>query len=207
MRKIEYFNGDEITPDVIERFKRLAAERFSDEVFIDYFSYLYDVEGYASLHEVYPSDEHMIFGEDWVFSYHISNKELILSDWIASANSNDKFAQSLEMYRAIRNVFLETQASFFSGYLRHTTSYPFYKSFVERGYIEEFVDSLAIDVCSEEEYERIADKFYNADCTLKEAIERDMLSEMEKGCIYHDVTFELTKKFFKRYQKDKRDIN
>lgn len=207
MRKVEYFNGDEITPAVIERFKRLAAERFSDEVFIDYFSYLYDVEGYASLHEVYPSDEYMIFGEDWVFSYHISNKELILSDWIASANSNDKFAQSLEMYRAIRNVFLGTQACFFSGYLRHTTSYPFYKSFVERGYIEEFVDSLAIDVCSEEEYERIAAKVYSDDSSLEDAVEGDRLTEGEKGCIYHDVTFELTKKFFKRYQKDKRDIN
>lgn len=207
MRRVEYFNGDEITPDVIERFKRLAAERFSDEVFIDYFSYLYDVLGYASLHEVYPSDEYMIFGEDWVFSYHIANKELILSDWIASANSSDKFAQSIEMYLEIRKVLLETSACFFSGYLRHTTSYPFYKSFVERGYIEEFVDSLAIDACSDEEYERIVEKFYNADCTLKEAIERGMLTESEKGCIYHDVTFELTKKFFKRYQKDKRDIN
>ena len=207
MRKVEYFNGDEITPDVIERFKRLAAERFSDEVFIDYFSYLYDVEGYASLHEVYPSDEYMIFGEDWVFSYHISNKELILSDWIASANSSDKFAQSLEMYREIKNVLLEGSVCFFSGYLRHTTSYPFYKSFVERGYIEEFADSLVIDVCSEEEYERIAAKVYSDDSSLEDAVEGDRLTESEKGYIYHDVTFELTKKFFKRYQKDKGDIN
>lgn len=207
MRKVEYFNGDEITPDVIERFKRLAAERFSDEVFIDYFSYLYDVEGYASLHEVYPSDEYMIFGEDWVFSYHISNKELILSDWIASANSSDKFAQSLEMYREIKKVLLEAPACFFSGYLRHTTSYPFYKSFIDRGYIEEFVDSLAIDVCSEEEYERIAAKVYSDDSSLADVVEGDRLTDSEKSCIYHDVTFELTKKFFKRYQKDKRDIN
>ena len=191
MRQIKYYKGKEITKDVIKTFREYTKARFGSEVFEEYFSYITDVKEYAGVHGVNIEDENIIVGEDWIFSYHMSGKELILSDWVAKEESSDKFAQSLEMYKTIRNVLLTTSAEFFSASLRHSTSYPFYQAFKERGMIEEFVDALSVNLCTDEMYEQIERKVLEYDATLDELLESGKITEQEKDYLYHDVTFEL----------------
>lgn len=191
MRQIKHYKGKEITKDVIKTFREYTKARFGSEVFEEYFSYITDVKEYAGVHGVNIEDENIIVGEDWIFSYHMSGKELILSDWVAKEDSSDKFAQSLEMYKTIRNVLLTTSAEFFSASLRHSTSYPFYQAFKERGMIEEFVDALSVNLCTDEMYEQIERKVLEYDATLDELLESGKITEQEKDYLYHDVTFEL----------------
>lgn len=201
MREIKYYKGKQITKDIMAIFLDFAKERFTPEVFEDYFSHLTDIEQYAQAHEVDVEDEHMILGTDWIFCYHIAGKEMVLSDWISREASSDKFAQSLEMYKVIKSVLVNSNAELFSAYLRHSTSYPFYQSFIRRGIIEEFMDTPFIDICSDETYAKIASKFDIYDESLAEMLEKGRISEEEKDYIYHDVTFEIGKK----YQKKKED--
>lgn len=191
MRQIKHYRGKEITKDVIKTFRELTQSRFEPEVFEEYFSYITDVKEYANVHGVNVEDENIIVGEDWIFSYHIAGKELILSDWVAKEDTTDKFAQSIEMYKTIRNVLLTTPAEFFSASLRHSTSYPFYKAFKDRGMIDEFVDYLTVNLCTDETFNQIESKVLEHEATLEELLELGKLTEQEKSYIYHDVTFEL----------------
>lgn len=191
MRHIKHYKGKQITKDVIKIFREFTKSRFEQEVFEEYFSYITSVKEYANVHGVEIEDENIIVGEDWIFSYHLAGKELVLSDWVAKEETTDKFAQSIEMYKTIKKVLLTSEAEFFSASLRHSTSYPFYQAFKERGMIDEFVDCLSVNLCSDETYEQIANKVSKYDATLEELLESGKLTEKEKDYIYHDVTFEL----------------
>ena len=78
---------------------------------------------------------------------------------------------SLEMYKTIKNVVLNSETEFFSASLRHSTSYPFYQMLKEKGIIDEFMDALSVNLCSDETYEQIANKVSRYDATLEELLE------------------------------------
>lgn len=198
MRQIKRYKGNQITTAIIDIFREYAKSRFEPEVYEEYFSYITSIQEYAEVHGVDIADEHIIIGEDWLFSYHIAGKEMILSDWISKADTTDKFAQSLEMYKTIKNVVLNSETEFFSASLRHSTSYPFYQMFKEKGIIDEFMDALSVNLCSDETYEQIANKVSRYDATLEELLETGKFTEQEKDYIYHDVTFELSPQYQKK---------
>lgn len=194
---IKHYQGNEITDEVISKIRCLAKNRYSAQVYTNNFSY--DTpSSYADKHGTNLEDESVILGPDWAICYHMVRRVLIISDWISEDNKSRVINQSLEMYISLRNVLVSTEAKRINAYLRHDTSYPFYKLLLEKDYIDTYEDIPTIDMCSDEQ-SILINNIIEENPTFEETLERGKIPKEYEQFIFHEVTFEPTEKFQKKY--------
>ena len=204
-RKVEYYNGKEITRAVLKRVNLIDLKRIQEGITQFAMEEVKSLKSLCEAHEVNPEDEHLIIGEDWYILYtDISDIEIEIKDWVAIGNVDNKLMQTMEMFNALKKVLLAHEDHDIHGTLRHSTSYKFYKKFLDEGYLEEGLNILDFDdeqprlaAIKEKilsEYDSLYD--YLAD-ENRERYENDALEDY----IYYDVCFNITDAFKKRYKK------
>lgn len=162
----------------------------------------------CKFHETTPEHEHVILGEDWYIVYtEINEEEIEIKDWVAINNIENKFAQTMEMFNALKKILLEYQNYNINSILRHSTSYPFYKKLLNEGYIEEIIDIVDFDDCSpelEEIKQKILTEYDSIEDYLNDANREKYPDLSVDDYIYHEVSFNITKAFKDRYKKSGR---
>lgn len=202
MSYIRHYSGEEITFEVIERIKKFAKERYTQNVYDSCFSMYDSPESFAKEHGVPLNDQHIILGSDWVVCYHILQRNLIISDWIGENNSQRTVSQSIEMYVALRNILLSSMIKRINVFLRHDTSYKFYKLLLERNYVNLYYDIPIIDMYFSENIDKLL-VTVNSSGTLEQSIKLGNIPKEYEQFIFHDISFELTEKFQKKYGRKK----
>lgn len=206
-RKVNYYDGDNISDEVISKAKRIINS--SDNGWI--FSWNDDVETLDDLcfmHRSYPDEERMILGEDWVISYSdsVDEDEVYIAQWSCCATDN-KFLQSVEMMKALKGILLDSEGRKVSCGMRHDTSYCFYESLLKRGYLEEFTSLIGVDeyLYKSRKLKSIVSGILSEYDSLDDYFLENGYDNFPKRfhkLIFHEVTFGVTDKFVKQYKKD-----
>jgi len=156
-------------------------------------------------HEVKPKDEHIVIGEDWYIIYaNISEFEIEIKDWVAIGNVENKFAQTMEMFTALKQILLNHENHDIYSTLRYSTSYKFYEKFRDEGYLEEGISIVDFDTYLPK-LEEIKEKILSEYDTLYDYLADENRERYEEYAledyIYYDVCFNITDAFKKRYKK------
>ena len=204
-KKVEHYQGKEITRKIIRQTEIIDLQRIKEGITQFSMGKVKTVKQLAKIHNSKPEDEHVILGEDWYLSYTIvSESEMEIKDWIAIGNVENKFAQTMEMFNAFKQILLEYSHCNIYSILRHSTSYQFYKKLLDEGLIEEHVDVIDFDDYTpklEEIKQKIFYKYDSYEDYLSDE-NRERYEEYQiEDFIYHEVCFNTTKKFTNRYKR------
>ena len=146
-RDVLIFKGDEITDVVIKKIKLIAKERYSWEIYDNYFDDINNVSDLVHSHSSNIYDEVVVLGNDWFLCYEQTIGAISILEWVAIDN-NHKIKQSIEMMTTLKQIFLENNNVHFYATMRHDSSYKIYLKMLKRNYFTEiyhdtFVDSVA----------------------------------------------------------------
>lgn len=84
----------------------------------------------------YSGDIFITLGEDWYFIYRNNSGYIVIEEWGALRDTSEKIAQSVEMYNAFWQLFINNYDKKIKASLLQDTSYPFYLKLKENGYIK-----------------------------------------------------------------------
>lgn len=207
-KKVEYYDGRKITKDALKRVCFIDKKSIEEGITQFSMDENKSLKEMSHSHETKPKYEHLILGEDWyVFYKNTLDDQIVITDWVSINKVENKFEQTMEMFNAIKQILLKYMDTNFNAMLRHSTSYPFYKKFLDAGYLEELIDILDFDDYLprlEEINEEILDQYDGIEEYLsdpnREKYEKDHIEDY----IYHEVTFNVSDKFKTRYKKSGR---
>ena len=203
---IKYYNGFEITDEIIKKINLIELKRIKENITNITSEKIDTLKDLCNLHGTMPQEENIILGTDWYIIYTIYNDtpdEIEINEWLAINNVENKLMQTIEMFTAIKNILLNSKKVYAT--MRHSTSYKFYKSLLNRGYLEEISNIQELDDELPEHIEQEKNELKNKYSTLEEyllnsSLKKHINQEIE-DYIYHLVIFKTTKLFTKRYQK------
>lgn len=207
-KKVEYYDGHKITKNVLKKVNLIDLKRIQEgitEFTVEEFTSLKEM---CEVYETLPQNHHIILGEDWYLLYTKNDEgELEIKDWVAIHNVENKFIQTMEMFTAIKKIFLENQECDMYGVLRHSTSYKFYKKLLESNYIDEGYDIIEFED-EIEEVEETKNKILSEYDSLEDYLldpNRNTYQEISlDDHIYHFVCFNITDTFKNKYKKSGR---
>lgn len=207
-KKIEYYNGKEITRSVLKRINLIDIKRIKEGINVFSMESVKTLKSLCKAHQSDPEEEYIILGEDWYIIYtKIFATEIDIKDWVAISNVENKLTQTMEMYSSLKQLFLENKDCDFYCMLRHSTSYPFYKKFLDEGHIEESMDVIDFDDYSPE-LTKIKEKILTEYNSIEEYLSdpnRELYKESHlEDYIYHEVSFNVTNTFQNKYKKSGR---
>lgn len=204
-RKVEYYNGKEITRAILKRTNLIDLKRIEEGITQLSLAEVKSLKELCKIHETIPQNEHLIIGEDWYIIYtDISDIEIEIKDWVAISNIENKFSQTMEMFNSLKKILLDHEHHDIYGSLRYSTSYQFYKKFLDRGYFEEGFNIVDFDDNSPrltEIKETILSEYDSLDDYLSDKNRERYEDDSAEDHIYYDVCFNITESFKKRYKK------
>ena len=204
-REIEYYNGKRITKEILKRVNLIELKSIQEGITVFEMDNIKTIHELSFSHKTKPKNEHLILGEDWYISYIIkSNNEIEINDWISITKVTNKFEQTMEMFNAIKQILVTHSNNNIRAMLRHSTSYPFYKIFLDEGYLEELIDNIDFDdylPMLEEIYEKILEQYDSIEEYLSDPNREKFEKEHIEDFIYHEVIFQVSQKFKNRYKK------
>ena len=204
-KKVEYYSGRKITKDVLRRINLIDLKRIQEGINKFSMEEINSLKELCDSHETRPKNEHIILGEDWYIIYtDLSDMEIEIKDWVAINSVDNKFTQTMEMFNALKQILLKHKDHDIYSTLRHSTSYPFYKKFLDQGYFEESYDILDFDD-ENPKLEEIKEKILSEYDSLYDYLEDENRNKYEDASvddfIYHDVVFNVTDVFTNKYKK------
>lgn len=208
MRKqVEYYNGFEITEEIIERVNLIEEKRIQEGLTnITTENIIFSLKDLCRIHGTFPKDENIILGEDWYILYtKYTEDEIGITEWLAIHNVPNKLIQTMEMFSAMKKILLENRNAKFFATMRHSTSYKFYQSLLTRGYLEEISSRPDIDEELPEDLEMIKNNIQEKYSSIEEYLLNSDKEQLEgiplEDFIQHYITFKTTDKFTKKYKK------
>ena len=206
-KKVEHFQGYEITPKILKEIKRIDTERMEEGKTEFANTETKKLRNLCKIHESKPIQEHIILGEDWYISYtEVSENEIEITDWVAIDKVENKFTQTMEMLTALKIILLEHKHCDIYGMLRHSTSYPFYKKLIDKGFVdeEEATDVIFFDD-SQPELEKIKEEILSEYDSIEDYLKDEFRKKYEgthiEDHIYHEIVFNMSDKFRNNYKK------
>lgn len=170
-RNVKTYCIEEIDNECIKRINTISKYAF----YHDDDEFLQNVEELIFYYEKYPGTLFIIMGEDWYIIYNKYGDYIEIDEWTAILETKDKLIQSLEMYNAFVELFINNCDMKFKVSLLENTSYPFYLKMKERGYVEEL--SIGYSIYGDKTYHditfKVTDKFikrYGESRKLKRSI-------------------------------------
>ena len=203
-REVKHLVGREITDDVISRINFMAMKRYDEGVFSVLYEGVDTLEELCLWHGALPEQENVLLGEDWVVVYVKRDNEIDFVEWLDLEEVDDKFSQTMEMVKAIRNVLIEGKDSYLYADMRHDTSYQFYKTMQKSGYLETYSENVGLDESAPSDVLDFADDILDEFGSYNEYFSKcgEDLREDYGRYFHHDIAFGVTEKFVKRYVKD-----
>ena len=154
--KVEYYNDRKITKEVLKKVNFIELKSIEEGITQFGMGYVKTLSELSNSHKTKAKNEHLILGEDWYISYTTKkNNEIEINDWISITKVENKFEQTIEMFNAIKKILITYKDSNIITTLRHSTSYPFYKKFLDEGYLEELIDEVDFDGITENDSDKI----------------------------------------------------
>ena len=199
--KVKHYQGTEITPEVIRKMNLIELLRQREGLTIFTIENINNLEELCDYHDTKEEQENIILGEDWYLIYTTYNDELEIQEWISINNVKDKLVQTMEMFSWIKNILLENKDKTIYSTLRHSTSYNFYKLFLEKGYIDEIYKSIDIEDDIPKDLLSLIENRDNS--SLEEYLDnekKEILNDLP-DFIFHNVEFLVTDKFIEKHNK------
>ena len=202
-KKVKHYKGYQINPLVLGKVNIIDLTRIKENITMFSMERVKTLKQLTRNYLSEPNNTHIILGEDWYIAYTISEDELDIKDWIAINTVENKFAQTTEMFNALKKILLENAHCNIKCILRHSTSYKFYKKLLDEGLIEEQLDIVEFDDDSpklEEIKYQILDKYDSLEEYLSDESREKYEEYHIDDFIYHEVDFNVTKSFTNRYK-------
>lgn len=192
-RKIEIVNGVNLTDFQVHQINSIYLSAFVD--------YNYSVERKEDFEELFDyllKDITFIIGEDWFIVYSVEDDYIDILLWAAKYNSDNKISQSVEMYNALKTLFLRYYNCYFTAEMIHSTSYQFYLKMLEKGYINPNYDFLKLYNLNL--LEQLKLKIIGSDNVTNQVLDSGLFIRDERLYkVIHEVNFELTDSFKRKY--------
>lgn len=203
-RKIKHYKGMEINKRVIRKVRQIVASRGEEcsyNILNDGVDF--SVKDLSHWDRALVEQEHLVLGQDWFIMYIKRRREIEITDWVSVPTVEDKFVQTKEMLHVMKSILIEGKDAFIKASMKFDTSYRFFRTLLEHGYVEERYNYIDVFDNGPDELQEWVDSVVSITQTLPESIELDMLKENPeyKKYLYHDVCFGVTEKFVKRYYK------
>jgi len=205
---VKYYNGYEITDDVIRKINLIELKRIKEGITYIKSEHIETLRDLCRIHGTFPSEENIILGQDWYIIYsrlYEDSKEIEINEWVAIDKVENKLMQTVEMLSAMKKILLENPDITVFATMRHSTSYKFYQSLLKRGYFKEISNRADIDDELPKYLEPIKKELQNKYQTPKDFLqnlEQENLQDSHFGdIIHHLVIFKTTELFIKRYKK------
>ena len=199
---IQIFKGKDIGYDEIKILKNIAFKRYSQEIYEEYFSNIKDIKDLAYLHDTNVDMENLVIGTNWFLCYSESDYYITILEWI-SLNDGNKFMQAIEMMSVLKEIFLQNKDKLFIADMRHDTSYPFYLSMVQKGYLKEIRNECIIDCAAprivNDLIQELSSDFSSIEDFLVSSESNDYTEYFKY--ILHHLSFVVTNKFLKKYEE------
>ena len=199
--KVKHYQGKEITTEVIRKMNLIELLRQREGLTTFTIENIDNLEELCNYHDTKEEQENIIFGQDWYLMYTTYNDELEIQEWISINNVKDKLVQTMEMFKWIKKILLENKDKTIYSTLRHSTSYNFYKLFLEKGYIDEIYKSIDIEDDIPEDLLSLIENRDNS--SLEEYLDNEkeeILNDLP-DFIFHNVEFWVTDKFIEKHNK------
>ena len=205
---VKHYNGFEITDEIIRKINLIELKRIQEKLTNINSEPIETLKDLCRLHGTMPKEENIILGTDWYIiytKYEEDSEEIEINEWVAISNVENKLVQTMEMFKAIKDILLESKGTKVYATMRHSTSYKFYQSLLTREFLEEISNIPEMDDELPTHIEKIKNNLKNKYSSLEEylstkTIKNNIKQEIE-DYIYHRVIFKTTNKFTKRYQK------
>ena len=194
---VEIFKGEEITSKQITTIKRIARERYSKEIYNEYFRRIKDVKDLARLQGIQIPKETIAIGTDWFLCYTETDYHVEILEWVALDNEN-KLKQSIEMMHTLKQLLLKNKKKIFMASMRHDSSYEMYKKMLQEGLFKELSHKRVIDCAAPKTMDKI--EAFNDLTTLLSSNIPDEYKEYLKYILHH-MQFMISDKFVKKYEK------
>lgn len=204
MRKIEIFQGKEITEAKINKIKQILFSRMSSYKFYkSSWQSIETVEEMAADDEIKLEDEYLILGKDWFLCYTFDNNYFYFLEWGAIDNKSEKFIQSIEMLNNLKKLILEHRNKQFIADMRHNTSFQFYSKMKDNGYFKEIAHTIYSEPCNfvtKMKLKYLEERYGS----LEKLLDNDNISKYSKclSDIWHYIIFETTSVFAKTASKE-----
>lgn len=199
--KVKHYQGTEITTEVIRKMNLIELLRQREGLTTFTIENIDNLEELCDYHDTKEEQENIILGQDWYLMYTTYNDELEIQEWISINNVKDKLVQTMEMFKWIKKILLENKDKTIYSTLRHSTSYNFYKLFLEKGYIDEIYKSIDIEDDIPKDLLSLIENRDNS--SLEEYLDTEQEEKLNdlKDFIYHDITFKVSNQFIEKYNK------
>lgn len=203
---VKYYNGFEITEDVIRKINLIELKRVQEEITIFYSEPIETIHDLCLLHGTFPKEENVFLGQDWYIIYsQYDNNDIEINEWVAVGNVENKLNQTIEMMNAMKKIFLSSKDAKIFATMRHSTSYQFYQSLLSKGYLKEISNRSDIEEFLPEDLlnikEKLKSKYQNLDDYLQNSKQENLDKTHFNDYIHHLIIFTPTDKFVKKYQK------
>ena len=197
---LQLYKGYEIDKEIIKVVKNISFIRYDKTIYDSNYKDVKIIEDLSNLYGVSEEDINLVLGNDWFLFYEDNPNYIKFLEWVAENNKDKKLTQSIEILRVFKNLLFENREKLFIANMRHDTSFLFYKSMLDRGYLNEIYHLIDIDCCFNNTPQEIIDlkeKYKDLDLALNnKAINEEYLKY-----IIHLTGFEVTEKFIKRQIK------
>lgn len=207
MRTIpKVYHGTEVTEDIIQKIKYICKIRYDNLTYQEYFSEIQNIDDLCELHDTVPSEETIVMGEDWFITYADKGYQIEVLEWVALNDVEEKTIQIREMLKILKDILYQARKTCVSAFLRHDTSYKFYKLGIKKGFIKPGIDSIFIDCYHPTEMDEIINELLEKYQTLDNFFnseQKDNYPQYEQY-VLHNVAFTITEDFVKKYEKSQK---
>lgn len=141
-RSVKTYKSQEIDEEKLMRIKKIAASRCSEEIYNTYYKQI----NLTELQKALQKNGFISLGEDWFLFYEIYDEEVIFGGWVATDNKKNKIKQVSEMLNTFKTIFIKYKDKTFYASCRHDSSYRFYETMLQKGYLKHYYDIIEMDV-------------------------------------------------------------
>lgn len=197
---VEFYKGNAIDQEKIQRIKDIAKRKYSPEIFDEYFRNVNDVQDLARLHNINMDMECLVISTDWFLCYNETEYFVTLLEWVSS-NELGNMQQVIEMMNALKQIFIANKGKVFAADMRHDTSYKMYLKMIQDGYFKEINQQTMIDCAAPYEVHELKYEYMRMFNSIEDFLASDESNNYKEYFKYilHHLSFVLTDKFLEKY--------
>ena len=201
-REVKKYCGKKITPEIFEKIKYISKDRNQEGTYTEVYENIKNIQELARLCDAKISQMNVCIGHDWFIIYIKKALYITIVAWYSIEKVENKFIQTTEMFLSFKEILLENQHHKVLAAMRLSTSYKFYRLFLEEGYFNEIYSFKGAEFEEETDEDKMLEKIDPKYQTIEDYLEdetREIYPEYEK-CFYCEAFFNITEKFKKRYK-------
>lgn len=202
-QKVKHYCGKNIPNEAIDKINYIYTLRNNELTTKSNCRNITSIEDLCDLCSAKLSQLNIILGEDWYIIYSKNKCYIEIIEWFSIKQVTNKLCQTMEMLKALKEILLLGGNRKIIASMILSTSYKFYRLFLERGYIKELYSFKGLPEDLYKDIDDLLMKIQPNYQTIEEYLSdesREIYSEYEPyfSC---EALFTITPKFKKRYKR------